>query len=191
MDVKIIEQKDDYLKFDIKGGSVGLANLVRRFVTNKVKVFAIDRITVYENTTQYFDEFIAHRLGLIPLKTPVKYKGDETVVFTLDIIGPKKVYSSELKFNDPTVKPVFENIPLFDIGENRSLRLEGVAVLNDGSRHAKFQAGMAYYTIDEDGIIHFYIETFHQLPVKTVLKHAIKNAKQVYSLIDKEIDNVL
>ncbi|MCD6279890.1 DNA-directed RNA polymerase subunit D [Candidatus Micrarchaeota archaeon] len=187
MDIKITEQKDNYLKFNIKAGSTGLANLIRRFILSKVKVFAIDRIIVYENTSQYFDEFIAHRLGLIPLKTPARYKGDETVVFTLDVMGPKKVYSKDLNFKDPTVKPAFDNIPLLKLGSDRSLRLEGVAVLNDGSKHAKFQAGMAYYNIDENGIIHFYVESFHQLPVKTLVKSAIKEAKQIYLYIDKEI----
>ena len=183
LNIVMREQKNDYLSFDIKGGSIGLANLLRRFILGKVKVFAIDRITVYENTTHYFDEFIAHRLGLVPLKTPTKYKGDERVVFTLDVVGPKKVYSRDLKFNDPVVKPVYDNIPLFEIGENSSLRLEGIAVLGDGSRHAKFQAGTAHYNLDDDGTIHFYAETFHQLPVKTMVKLAIKEAEQALSLI--------
>ncbi len=192
MDVKVIEETDDYIKFDLIDADVGMANLLRRFILTRVKAFAIDRITVYENTTQYFDEFIAHRLGLIPIKTPEKVEGSEQVVFTLDVIGPKKVYSGDLKFNDPEVKPVYDNIPLFDLAEGRSLRLEGVAVLGDMHRHAKFQSAFVHYNIDEkdDKLFHFYVETYHQLPVRTILARALDEIKKTYTEIDERLDEV-
>jgi len=193
MDIKIVEETDDYIRFDIKNGSVGFANLLRRIVLGQVKSFAIDKITIYENTSQYFDEFVAHRIGLVPLATPDKYKGTEAVVFTLDVMGPKRIYSGDLKFTDPSIKPVYSNMPLFDISENSSLRMEGVAVLGNGRVHAKYQPGAASYTIDDkdEGLIHFYVETYHQTSVRSMLKRAIKEITERYKYIDENIDSVL
>lgn len=55
------------LDFTLHGTDVSLANALRRAMIAEVPTIAIELVTVLENTTALHDEYIAHRLGLIPL----------------------------------------------------------------------------------------------------------------------------
>ncbi|KAG2303137.1 hypothetical protein Bca52824_031788 [Brassica carinata] len=60
--VKIRELKDDYAKFELRDTDVSMANALRRVMISEVPTVAIE-----VNSSVLNDEFIAHRLGLIPL----------------------------------------------------------------------------------------------------------------------------
>jgi DNA-directed RNA polymerase II subunit RPB3 len=55
--------------FTLHGTDVSLANAIRRTMIAEVPTMAIELVTVLENTTPLHDEYIAHRLGLIPLES--------------------------------------------------------------------------------------------------------------------------
>jgi DNA-directed RNA polymerase II subunit RPB3 len=94
--VQLRRADDDYCEFLLTNTDASVANALRRIMIAEVPTVAIDLVEFEDNTTVLNDEFIAHRLGLIPLvshragemKLPYElYERDEEaeVVFTLDV----------------------------------------------------------------------------------------------------------
>jgi len=117
-----------------------LANSIRRYI-NQIPVLAVDEIEISKNDSALYDETIAHRIGLIPLKMenavakkPGKLK--------LDVKKEGMVYSRELKGN-PAV--VYKNIPITTLNNNQELQLVATVRAGKGSEHSKFLPGLMFY----------------------------------------------
>ncbi len=68
--IKILEMKgEDYLRFELYDTDISMANVLRRIMMAEVPTLAIDFVEVEDNTSALIDEFLAHRLGLIPLRS--------------------------------------------------------------------------------------------------------------------------
>jgi DNA-directed RNA polymerase subunit D len=117
---------------------------------------AIDEVVMIENSSILQDEIIAHRLGLIPLKTDLdSYNLPEEcpcksefgcnlcrVTLTLDVEakeGTRTVYSGEFKSENPDIMPVSNKIPIIKLAKEQKLRLEAYIRLGKGKNHAKWQ----------------------------------------------------
>jgi len=161
MKIEIIEESDLKIKFILYDAPIALANSFRRAMKSLVPTMAVDYVDFYINTSYLYDEIIAHRIGLIPIKTdlerfnlPEKCScGGEgcpncQVSFRLNVEGPKVVYSGDLISDDPEVRPAFDNIPIVELYEGQQLMIEAVARLGTGKEHAKFQpVSVCYYKI--------------------------------------------
>ena len=56
------------IKFVLSDTDISVANTLRRIMIAEVPTMAIDLVEFHENTTVLNDEYIAHRLGLIPIR---------------------------------------------------------------------------------------------------------------------------
>jgi DNA-directed RNA polymerase II subunit RPB3 len=66
-DVELVQLREDYIEFYLVNADLSFANALRRIMIAEVPTMAIDMVSIKANTSPLFDEFIAHRLGLIPL----------------------------------------------------------------------------------------------------------------------------
>jgi len=65
--MKIIEKNKEKLRF-VAEINEELTNALRRYA-NQIPVLAIDEVEISMNDSPLYDETVAHRLGLIPLKS--------------------------------------------------------------------------------------------------------------------------
>ena len=152
MEIKFSSLDDTLARFTLAGARPAFANAFRRAMIGEVPTLAIEDVRIYDNTSAFFDEMLAHRLGLIPIKTDLStYSTQEnctcggagcpgcTVTFTLSVEGPKTVLSSDLIPQDPKATPVYDNIPIVKLIKGQKLVVEAKAILNTGREHAKWQ----------------------------------------------------
>ena len=152
MQIEIASLDNTLARFTLAGTSPGFANAFRRAMISEVPTLAIEDVRIYDNTSALFDEMLAHRLGLIPIKTDLDtYTIQEqcacggagcpgcTSTYTLSVEGPKTVMSSDLIPQDPKATPVFDNIPIVKLTKGQKVVIEARAVLNTGREHAKWQ----------------------------------------------------
>ena len=66
--VEILSVQPHEIKFILSETDTSVANALRRIMIAEVPTLAIDLVEFYENSTVLNDEYIAHRLGLIPLR---------------------------------------------------------------------------------------------------------------------------
>lgn len=67
--IEITSLSEDVIKFTLAGTDISMANALRRIMLAEVPTLAIDFVSVEENTSVLFDEFLVHRLGLLPLNS--------------------------------------------------------------------------------------------------------------------------
>jgi DNA-directed RNA polymerase subunit D len=171
MKAELVEAKGNKLSFNVEDADIPILNAVRRYSMARVPVLAVERMTIYENNSSMFDEYISHRVGLIPITTPAGIAPETEVGFSLDASGPKVVYSGEMKSTDGANAAARERIPIITLFEGQTLRFEGTAKVGTGKKHAKYQAGIAAYGDEggKKGCLLFKAESFYQMTPKEML----------------------
>jgi len=166
--IEILELKEDSMSFILSKTDVSIANALRRIMISEVPTMAIDLVEFDNNTSVLHDEFIAHRLGLVPLTSSKQDKFNYTrdctcmercphcsvelnlsVTCTTD--QTKDVTSQDLFSQDTDVAPVDSTINKDDptqrtdqgilivkLRKGQELRLKAIAKKGVGKEHAKW-----------------------------------------------------
>ena len=150
----VITKDSEKIAIKLKGVPLQYANALRRVCLNGVPVFAIDTVDIIENTSVLPDEGLAHRLGLIPLKTDLtKYNESDKILLVLDSGESEEtraVLSGELSSEDESVKPVSEKIPIVQLAPGQKIKIECYARLGRGTEHAKWNSSNISMLTDTD-----------------------------------------
>jgi len=147
LSLNVISQNEQKISIKLKGIPLQYANALRRICLNGVPIYAIDTVYILANSSVLADEGIAHRLGLIPLKTELsavqQNNESDKIMFTLDsgeTSESRTILSGELKSQDDIVKPIADNIPIVTLAPGQRLNIEAYARLGRGTEHAKWNS---------------------------------------------------
>ena len=80
--MKLIKKTDNQVIFTAKV-SESLGNAIRRYIY-QIPIIAIDSVEISKNDSPLYDETLAHRLGLIPLKMEKEFKEGEEIKLKLE-----------------------------------------------------------------------------------------------------------
>jgi DNA-directed RNA polymerase subunit D len=168
-------------------------NAIRRLSISEIPTLAIDDVVILENSSVMHDEAIAHRLGLLPLRTdldrfvmPHDCDCKSTlgcskcrVLLVLDSEATEKtkvVTSGEILSEDEFVKPVSKDIPIIVLAPSQKLKFEAYARLGVGKDHAKWQPTSAAIVKDgkDENESILVIETNGALTAEEVVMAAIE-----------------
>ncbi len=138
--MRLINKKNEKIIFGAEIGE-SLANAIRRHV-NEISIAAIDEVEISKNDSPLYDETIAHRLGLIPLKMEKSLKEGDEKKLKLKTTKEGLVLSKELKGD---FEVVYGNIPITLLKADQEMNLNAIARLGRGKEHAKFSPGLMFY----------------------------------------------
>ena len=151
MEIEVRSQKDNEMIFIVRDAEVPFINAIRRVAMVNVPKIAIEDVNIIVNDSAMFNEVLAHRLGLTPLVSDLDAleglslpedddweEFSNGIMFYLKEVGPKVVYSKDLKSSDSRIKPVYDTIPLVKLKEGEKLDIEAVAKVGYGKEHAKW-----------------------------------------------------
>jgi len=165
--LEVLSKDDQKMSIKIKGVPLQYANALRRICLNGVPIFAVDTVDIIENSSVLADEGLAHRLGLIPLKTDLSRFNEpakcdcqsETgctncrvmlVLDSGDSDTTRTVTSGELSSEDDSIKPISDNIPIVELAPGQKVKVECYARLGRGSEHAKWNASNVSVLVETD-----------------------------------------
>lgn len=165
--LEIINQDNQTMSVKLKGIPLQYANALRRVCLNGVPVFAIDTVDIIENSSVLADEGLAHRLGLIPIKTDLSRFNEPSkcdchsetgcsnckvmlVLDSGDSDTTRTVLSNELSSEDDSIKPISDKIPIVQLAPGQRIKIECYARLGRGTDHAKWNSSNISTLTDTD-----------------------------------------
>jgi len=165
--LEVVNKDNQKMSVKLKGVPLHYANALRRVCLNGVPVFAIDTVDIIENSSVLPDEGLAHRLGLIPIKTDLARFNEPSkcdcqseagcsncrVMLVLDSGDSdvtRTIFSNELSSEDDSVKPTSDKISIVQLTQGQRIKIECYARLGRGTEHAKWNSANISILTDTD-----------------------------------------
>lgn len=176
--LEILELTPDYIKFILSETDVSVANALRRVMISEVPTMAIEFVQFSTNTSPLHDQFLAHRLGLIPLisntaqnfnygrdcvcdvggcdkcmvgfRMSVRNDSDEVRIVTSHDLIPEQD-GEVVPFDHHGNVDSSDATMITKLGKNQEIEFEARAVKGIGKEHAKWiPVSVATYQFDPD-----------------------------------------
>ncbi|MBI2572593.1 DNA-directed RNA polymerase subunit D [Candidatus Woesearchaeota archaeon] len=151
-------KKENRLNVRVKGADDAFINTLRRLILEEVPTLAVEDIEIKDNNSALYDEMLALRIGLVPIKTDLANyslpKSIEEVqersarcTLQLKLKASKKgyVYAEEAESADPKCTFVYPKMPLVKLLAKQKVDLTLIAVMGQGKDHTKWSPGWAFY----------------------------------------------
>jgi len=158
-EIEITELNREIVRFTLSNVDLSLANSMRRIMYAEVPTMAIDNVQIISNTSILSDEFISHRLGLIPMNSATvsnfNYHKDCgclthcnqcSVTMHLNVVCEEDtlaVTSMDLMSESDAVYPISmkdddRGVSIVKLGKGQELKLKCIARKGIGKEHAKW-----------------------------------------------------
>ncbi|MBT4446504.1 DNA-directed RNA polymerase subunit D [archaeon] len=160
MKISSKQQSKDKLKvrFEIEKTSESFVNSIRRMVVEEVPTLAVEDMTVRQNSSALFDEMLALRIGLTPIKTDLSSYSlptspeeveERSARCTLEMelkVGKKGVvYAENATSKDPKCTFVHPKMPLVKLHAKQKVDVSLLAVMGQGKDHTKWAPGHVWF----------------------------------------------
>jgi hypothetical protein len=165
-------------------------NYLRRWLENDLISVAIDWVGMQSNTSSFFDEYLAHRIGLIPIDAdPLRMEdlngknfdtcSDATCIsFELHVNNPgqgiKDVLSRDLKWvptgdqayqwQDRPPRSLYDDLLIARLEPGQEINLRAYAIRGTNDQHAKWGAALSHFRL-----ISTRLNRFSVLPAPPVI----------------------
>jgi hypothetical protein len=157
-----------------------LINALRRCILRDVPTLAVTRVIVKTNSTNFWDEYISHRVALLP------FRGEPGTI-TLDAHGtspqPVTVLSSSIIGDQ--VHCALPDVPLLRLMEAQRLHLQADVGFGTGKQHARFAPGVCWITNTGDDEYDLHLEPRDGLDGVAVIREGLA---RVALVIDRMLD---
>ena len=178
------DKKIGKLALLIEGTDETFANTIRRMIIEEVPVLAVEDLEIRDNNSALYDEMLALRLGLTPIKTDLssynlpeecKCAGAGCAQCQLKIElksnKPGLVYAKDAKSSDPKCTFVYPKMPFVKLIKEQKIDMTMTAIMGKGKEHTKWTPALVYY--------------------KNEPKLTIGNVKNPEEIVKKSTDGVL
>lgn len=171
MDAPILHKVGPTKSFSLTA-NVGFCNAVRRTLLHDLKSYSPYQVEVRENTSCQTDEFLAHRIGMIPFR-----RVGNGLEMTLRAEGPASVRASEL------VGPGFEavhapSVEVIRLGRGQSIDLTVRFDCQSSSKHARYCKVQAVGMRPKNGQIELRFSTMDGSDPSVLLSDALDHLDQ-------------
>ena len=158
MTMKKHSGKGNKLTVEMSKTHESFVNAIRRMIIEEVPTLAIEDVEIKENSSALYDEMLALRLGLLPIKTDLKTyelknkcacagEGCARCELVLLLKSTKKgiLPASDMQSKDPKCTPVHGDMPVVFLLPKQKVELQATAILGTGKQHAKWSPGLAWH----------------------------------------------
>jgi len=152
------ERKKNKLTFLLEDSDEVFANTIRRLILEEVPTLAVEEVEFKENSSALYDEMLALRMGLVPIKTDLSSyqlpaspqeieEKSARCTLQIKIKANKKgyVYAEEAESSDPKCTFVYPKMPITKLLAKQKIDAIMTAVMGQGKEHTKWSPGLVYY----------------------------------------------